>query len=51
MRVQLVLDVDESDADPTDSTGLTGAAYDRLDAALVDAGFTIADGPDIVDED
>lgn len=51
MKITLTLEVDPSDVDRSNSTGLTAAAYDRLDTAVADAGFAVVDGPDRVDDD
>jgi hypothetical protein len=46
VKINLTLDVDPSDHDASDSTGLTAEAHDRLCDALTDAGLSIESGPD-----
>lgn len=51
MEITLQLEVDDPDfIDKGDDTGLTVAGYERLMAALSNAGFSVVEGPDAVQE-
>lgn len=50
MKIDLTLVVDPHDEDSSHSSGITSAAFDRLDEALAEAGFEIESGPTPVEE-
>ena len=45
MKVQIILNVEDEDADPGHDTGVTEEAFERLLDALGEAGFEIDSGP------
>lgn len=46
MDIQITLGTtDDGDVDASHEMGITSAAYDRLMAALMSAGFEVVDGP------
>lgn len=47
-QISIILEVDEDDADPSDGTGLTEAAYLRLSEVLSAEGYMFVSGPDLV---
>ena len=50
MKIEMTLSVaDPEDVDEAHEMGITNAAYDRLYAAVTDAGFEFVDGQDKVD--
>jgi hypothetical protein len=49
MKIELVIETDDpAMIDETNSTGLSGPAYDELIDSLMEQGYSIADGPDRV---